>query len=72
MNRRRLFSIGLMVLGFFLLIIGSVASLYQEMQIFSGGGMSNGEIVTPYRDEGIVLVLAGIVFMTLGFVIGIV
>jgi hypothetical protein len=55
--------------GIILLIIGLVASFYQERTHYvSHGDLINaGETVTPYRDVGIVLAVAGIVFIALGF-----
>jgi uncharacterized membrane protein HdeD (DUF308 family) len=46
---------GLIVFGIILLIIGLVALFYSAI-----------ETVTPYRNAGIVLVVAGIVFIELG------
>jgi hypothetical protein len=57
---------GLIVFGIILLLIGLVASFYQEQHIASGDGLSGIETVTPYRNVGIVLVVAGIVFIELG------
>ena len=57
---------GLIGFGIILLIIGLVASFYQEQHYASGDGLSRIETVAPYRNVGIVLVVAGIVFIELG------
>lgn len=62
---------GLVVFGIILLIIGLVASFYQEKQLLSSDGMSRGEIVIPYRNVGIGLAVAGIVFIASGFLLSI-
>lgn len=50
---------GLIVFGIVLLVIGSVAAFYQQTPRY-------GEVITPYQGVGIILVVAGIVFVGLG------
>ena len=58
---------GLLILfGIILLAIGLFASFYQETHYFLHIGY---ETVTPYQSIGIVLDIAGIVFIALGFLI---
>lgn len=55
---------GLIIFGIILLAIGLFASFYQKTQHVIGVG---DETVTPYMNVGIVLIVAGIVFVALGF-----
>jgi drug/metabolite transporter (DMT)-like permease len=55
---------GLLLIGIILLVIGVVLSLYKEDLGINGGAMRTAY---PYQVVGIILVVAGIVFMTLGF-----
>lgn len=56
---------GLIVFGIVLLIIGLVASFYQEQ--VTSSSYPYKETVTPYQSVGILLDVAGIVFVALGF-----
>ena len=56
---------GLLLFGIILLVIGLVASFYQEQHYVSHVGY---QTVTPYQSVGIMLDLVGIVFIALGFV----
>jgi drug/metabolite transporter (DMT)-like permease len=55
---------GLIVFGIALLIIGLVASFYQEQ--VTSSSYPYKETVTPYQSVGILLDVAGIVFVALG------
>ncbi|MCJ7633128.1 hypothetical protein MUP77_12145 [Candidatus Bathyarchaeota archaeon] len=55
---------GLIVFGIILLAIGLFASFYQVTHYVQHVGY---ETVTPYQSIGIVLDVAGMVFMALGF-----
>ena len=55
---------GLIGFGIILLIVGLVASFYQEQHYVSHVGI---QTVTPYQNVGIVLAVAGILFIALGF-----
>ena len=55
---------GLVIFGIILLIIGLVASFYLEQHYVSHVGY---QTVTPYQSVGIILAVAGIVFIALGF-----
>lgn len=55
---------GLLVFGVILLLIGLVASFYKETHYVRGVGY---QPLTPYQNIGIVLVLAGIIFIAMGF-----
>lgn len=60
----RIEHLALIVFGIIVLGIGLIASFYVETQTF--GTFTVKEY--PYRDIGLVLVLAGIIVTTLGFV----
>jgi vacuolar-type H+-ATPase subunit I/STV1 len=53
---------GLIIFGIILLAIGLVASFYSQTEYPSGGRMTY-----PYQSIGILLDVAGIVFVALGF-----
>jgi hypothetical protein len=55
---------GLIGFGIILLIIGLVASFYQEQHYVYHVGY---QTVTPYQSVGIILAIAGIIFVALGF-----
>jgi len=55
---------GLLLIGIILLVIGVVLSLYKEDLGINGGAM---QTTYPYQTVGIILVVTGIIFMTLGF-----
>ena len=55
---------GLVIFGIVLLAIGLVASFYQETHLVYQVGY---QTVTPYQSTGILLDVAGIVFVALGF-----
>mgnify|MGYP007042397627 CR=1 FL=1 len=55
---------GLLIFGAILLVTGLVASFYKETHHIYGVG---DVVVIPYQTLGIVLVLAGIIFVALGF-----
>ena len=55
---------GLFIIGIILLVIGVVLSLYKEDLGMSGGVMRTAY---PYQIVGIILVVAGVVFLALGF-----
>jgi len=55
---------GILLFGIILLIIGLIASFYQERHYVSHVGY---QTVTPYQSVGIILVVAGIIFIALGF-----
>jgi hypothetical protein len=55
---------GLIVFGIILLAVGLVASFYQKTQHVYGVG---DQIITPYMNVGIVLIVAAIIFLALGF-----
>jgi vacuolar-type H+-ATPase subunit I/STV1 len=53
-------SVGLFLMGIIFLVIGLVASFYQKTQF-------GGQTITPYMNVGLVLIVAGIIFVALGF-----
>lgn len=55
---------GMLIFGIILLLIGLGASFYQERHYVHDVGY---QTVTPYQNVGIVLLLAGIIFVALGF-----
>ena len=55
---------GLLLIGITLLITGAALSLYKEDLGMSGGVMQTAH---PYQIVGIVLIVAGIILMALGF-----
>ena len=55
---------GLLVFGVILLVIGLVASFYQEQHYVHDVGT---QTVTPYQSVGIILAVAGIMLAVLGF-----
>jgi len=57
---------GLVIFGIILLTIGSVASYYQWTQ-YETHVLDIPHIVYPYNNVGIILLVAGIIFMALGF-----
>ena len=70
-------SIGSILIGISLLAVGLFASFYQVTQYFPfptitsgsnpGGPMAGWLIVYPYRNMAMILLLAGIIFLALGF-----
>ena len=65
MNERK---IGLLIFGIILLAIGLFASFYQVTRNLAVGDVLDGkETITPLRNVGIVLIIAGIIFLALGF-----
>jgi uncharacterized membrane protein YidH (DUF202 family) len=65
MNERK---IGLIIFGIILLAIGLFASFYQVTRNVAVGDVIDGkETITPLRNVGIVLIIAGIIFLALGF-----
>jgi uncharacterized membrane protein len=57
----------LMILGIVLLLIGSVASYYQWTQ-YETHVLDIPQIVYPYNNVGIILLVAGIIFIALRFI----
>jgi hypothetical protein len=60
---------GLFIFGIFLLLIGLVASFYEEW-VYYQPYMEQGYYISkgyPYQGIGVVLVLIGVVFVALGF-----
>jgi hypothetical protein len=55
---------GLLLFGIILLVVGLVASFYQEQHYVYHVGY---QTVTPYQSVGIILAIAGIIFVALGF-----
>jgi len=55
---------GLLLFGIILLVVGLVASFYQEQHYVYHVGY---QTVTPYQTVGIILAVAGIAFVALGF-----
>ena len=65
MNERK---IGLVIFGIILLAIGLFTSFYQVTRNVVVGDVLDGkETITPLRNVGIVLIIAGIIFLALGF-----
>lgn len=65
MNERKM---GLIIFGMILLAIGLFASFYQVTRNVVVGDVLDGEeTITPLRNVGIVLIIAGIIFLALGF-----
>jgi len=65
MNERK---IGLVIFGIILLAIGLFTSFYQVTRNLGVGDVLDGkETITPLRNVGIVLIIAGIIFLALGF-----
>jgi len=60
---------GLLVFGVILLLIGLVASFYVQVETFTTSWGEVWEVGRnyPYQGIGIVLVLAGIIFVAIGF-----
>jgi hypothetical protein len=56
---------GLIIFGIILLVIGLVASFYSKTEFPSGGYIFR--LTYPYQSIGILLDVAGIVFIALGF-----
>ena len=60
---------GLIVFGIVFLVIGLVASFYQVTQRVGQPPMLvEDQIFTPYQNVGIILLIAGIVFLALGLI----
>jgi uncharacterized membrane protein len=61
-------NIGLILIGIILLAIGLVTSYYPVMQLVGHApALVEWQTVYPYRNVGIVLLVAGIIFVALGF-----
>jgi hypothetical protein len=66
---------GLVIFGTILLAIGLFASFYQVKQFGPrpssgenpGGPLAGWQIIYPYQNVGIILLIAGIIFVALGF-----
>jgi uncharacterized membrane protein len=60
---------GLIIFGIILLLIGLVAYFYPQIRYYESGYYKGEEIsrTYPYQNLGMVLVLAGIIFIALGF-----
>jgi len=60
---------GLLLFGIILLLIGLVASFYVQVETFTTSWGEVWEVSRnyPYQGIGIVLVLAGIIFVAIGF-----
>jgi uncharacterized membrane protein YidH (DUF202 family) len=59
---------GLVIFGIALLLVGLFASFYQVTRhIVIGNFVDGNETITPLMNVGIVLIVAGIIFLALGF-----
>jgi uncharacterized membrane protein HdeD (DUF308 family) len=59
---------GLVIFGIILFAVGLFASFYQVTRhVLVGNFVDGTETITPLKNVGIVLIVAGIIFLALGF-----